>query len=212
VAAGEEAIAEAATPLAAAQVVKKARFYAKNQRDCGAASAVGAATVAISLLIGDGKVTPDAFYVLLAVQTLLIYAAAIFAMRAAGLTAGLTVPDWNPAVLTGTIGAASSVITAAGEFLTSQLKHESNAGSLSWWLLLALAGAGALLGLSIRRSAETLLDQLDDESWEQRIAPLISEQKRALEEMGALRNAPAEAAGAGARVTPASPGTFPSAP
>jgi hypothetical protein len=40
-----------------------------------------------------------------------------------------------------------------------------------WWCLLGLAGVRALLGLIIRRSAESLLDELDDESWKQRIAP-----------------------------------------
>ncbi len=86
-AAYEETIAEAARPLrpglADEQDVKKVKFYARNQRDCGAASAVGAATVAISLLIGDGKVALDAFYVLLYAQTLLIFVAVFFAIQAA---------------------------------------------------------------------------------------------------------------------------------
>jgi hypothetical protein len=208
VADGEEAIAEAPKPpkpnLADQKVAKRIRFRVKNQRDCGAASAVGAATVAISLLIGGGQVTVAALYILLGAQLLLIYTAVLFANLGANLMIRDT-PDWvMPALFVGTF------MNAAGIYLVAQLKqHESNAGSAAWWWLLCLAGLGALLGLIIRRSAESLLDQLDDESWEQRIAPLVSEQKRALEEMGGVRNAPAEAAGAGARVTPTSPGTFP---
>ena len=41
--------------LADEKVVKEVRFNAKNQRDCGAASSVGAATVAISLLPGGSR-------------------------------------------------------------------------------------------------------------------------------------------------------------
>jgi hypothetical protein len=222
VAADEEAIAEAGTPLkpdlANAQVVKRVRFYGRNQRDCGGASAVGAATVAITLLIGDGKVTLDAFYVLLIVQTLLIYAATFFIFRSEGLIAGLMASDWSGASLAATIGIVSTIITTVASFLIRQLKqHESNVGSLSWWLLLGLAGVGALLGLIIRRSAESLLDELDDESWKQRIAPLVNEQEQAIAEMWKLgtllRDTPAAAAGSGAIVTSASPGssTFPPA-
>jgi hypothetical protein len=219
VADGEEAIAEAASPLKPSldsqQAVKKVKFYVKNQRDCGAASAVGAAAVAISLLIGDGKVTLDAFYVLLAVQTLLIYAATFFVFRTQTLTAGLMAPALT--YLVSALGIVSTIITSVGSYLASQLKqHGSNVGSLSWWLLLGLAGVGAFLGLIIRRSAESLLDELDDESWKQRVAPLVNEQERTIAEMRTLgvllRNAPAGAAGAGAKVTPASPGTSSSAP
>jgi hypothetical protein len=207
VTADEEAIAKAARPL------KKVKFYVKNQRDCGAASTVGAATVAISLLIGDGKVTLDAFYVLLVVQTLLIYAAAFFVLRSVQLMA----PDWSKAGLAGlafAMGLVSTIITLVGSYLTSQLKqHGSNVGSSSWWLLLGLAGIGALLGLIIRRSAESLLDKLADESWKQRVAPLVNEQKQAVAEMGELaallKNAPGEATEA--RVASASHGTLPSA-
>jgi hypothetical protein len=85
----DDAIVDAARSLqptlADAQFVNKVRFLVKNQRDCGAASAVGSATVAISLLIGDGKVTLDAFYVLLTAQAVLIYAAQIFTSRSAQL-------------------------------------------------------------------------------------------------------------------------------
>ena len=61
-----------------------------------------------------------------------------------------------------------------------------NAGSRSWWLLLGLAGVGALLGLMIRRSAESLLDELDDESWKQRVAPLVSKQQEAIAQMWSM--------------------------
>jgi Kef-type K+ transport system membrane component KefB len=180
-----EAIAEAAAPLkpslADPEVVKRVRFSVKNQRDCGAASAVGAATVAISLLIGGGQVTLDAFYVLLYAQTLLIVAAGFFAMRAAGMM------DRSAGHLSATIGAASTVIAVASTYLASQLRHHgSNSGSTAWWLLLALAGFGALLGLIIRRSAESLLDELDDESWKLRVAPLVDKQQEAIKEMSGM--------------------------
>jgi hypothetical protein len=206
-----EAIAEAARllkpDLANQRVVKQVRFFAKNQRDCGAASAVGAATVAISLLIGDGKVTLDAFYVLLYAQVLLIFTAQIFATWATGLMGHAR----NPLLPTGLV-LASAGIAAAGSYITSQLRqHESNAGSRAWWLLLGLAAVGALLGLIIRRAAESLLDELDDESWRQRVAPLVNEQEQAIAEMrrlGALlRDTPAAAARSGANVTSASPGS-----
>ena len=69
----EEEVAEATRPLSISDehVVRKARFNVKNQRDCGAASAVGAATVAIGLLIGNGNVALDAFAVLLGAQAVL---------------------------------------------------------------------------------------------------------------------------------------------
>jgi hypothetical protein len=122
----EEATADVAgflkPNLADGQVVKQVKFYVKNQRDCGAASAVGAATVAISLLIGDGKVTLDAFYVLLNVQALLIGAAEVFSTRAAGLMDR----DRGAARLAAAIVTASVLIAGAGSYLTSQLKqHES---------------------------------------------------------------------------------------
>lgn len=178
-----EAIAEAARflqhNLADAQTVKKVRRSVKSQRDCGAASAVGGATVAISLLIGDGKVTLHAFYVLLFAQGLLIVAAQFFTYQSARLMAR-NVPFHE------TLGFvfAALVISGLGPYLTTHLRqHESNAGSSSWWLLLGLAAVGALLGLIIRRSAEALMEELDDESWKQRVAPLVSEQEKAIAEM-----------------------------
>jgi hypothetical protein len=160
--------------LADEQLVKQIRFNVKNQRDCGAASAVGAGTVAISLLIGGGNVTLDAFYILLIAQSALLYAALFFNLRATRLMGQTTS---NLMTVGGGIG--SAVIGAAGSFLTSQLKqHGSNTGSSAWWWLLALAGGGALLGLMIRRSAESLLDELDDESWKQRLAPLVTDAER----------------------------------
>lgn len=70
------------------------------------------------------------------------------------------------------------------------MQHESNVGSSSWSWLLVLAGAGALLGLIIRRSAESLVDELDDglddESWKRRVAPLVSEQERRSGKSGRL--------------------------
>jgi hypothetical protein len=160
--------------LANEQVVKEARFTVRNQRDCGAASAVGGATVAISLLIGGGNVTLDAFTVLLIAQSLLLFAAQVFNVWSERLMGR---DPSRPMLVATTI--AATVIAAVGSFLASQLKHHgSNSGSSAWWWLLGLAGAGALLGLSIRRSAESLLDELDDESWKQRLAPLVTDRNR----------------------------------
>lgn len=189
-----EAIAEAAAPLkpnpnlvkpnpnlAEQQVVKKVRFRVKNQRDCGGGSVVGAATVAISLLVGDGKVALTAFYVLLIIQLALIYAGTLFAISSAALMPRKA-PGW---VLTA--AAAGTFIQGAGLYLAGQLKqHGSNVGSATWWWLLGLASLGALLGLIIRRSAESLLDELDDESWKQRIAPLVNKQQEAITAMTAF--------------------------
>jgi dipeptide/tripeptide permease len=92
----------------------------------------------------------------------------------------------QPRLVSFTISIAMTVISGLSSYLASQLKqHESNVGS-SWWLLLGLAGIGALLGLIVRRSAESLLDELDDESWKQRVAPLVNEQKRAIAEMWSM--------------------------
>lgn len=168
--------------LADEQVVKKVRSSLKNQRDCGAASAVGAATVAISLLIGSGNVALDAFYVLLAGQVMLVYAAQYFTSRAA-----LSLDRDVPKLVVGAFLITTTVITGAGYFLVSELKrHESNVGSTSWWLLLGVAGVGGVLGLIIRRSAESLLDELDDESWRQRVAPLVDKQQEAIANMWAF--------------------------
>jgi hypothetical protein len=195
-AADEEAIAEARRRLGPILAVKRGRFHAKNQRDCGGASVIGAATVAISLLIGGVKVTVTAFWILLGAQLLLIYTALIFA----SLTGSLRDRD-SPDLVPTIFPVATAIAGLSGYFAYELKRHGSNVGSLSWWLLLGLAGLGAVLGLVIRRSAESLLDTLDDESWKQRIAPLVSEQKRAVEEIGALgvllRNAPAEAPGTG---------------
>ena len=217
--ADDEAIADAGRPLnpgrADGQFVKRARFYTRNQRDCGAASAVGAATVAISLLIGGGKVTLNIFYVLLTVQTLLIYVATFFLGRSAGLRPRLTIPHWGGATA---MVLASTIIGVMGGYVVSQLKqhHEPNTGSLSWWLLLGLAAGGALLGLIIRRTAESLLDELDDKSWKQRVAPLVNEQEQAIAEIrklgDLLRDAPAGGAGGEATVMSAGAGTASPAP
>lgn len=183
-----DAIAEAAAPLkpnpdlvkpkpnlTEQQVVNKVRFRVKNQRDCGGASVVGAATVAISLLIGDGKVTLTAFYILLIIQLALIYTGTLFAISSAALMPRKT-PGWVLAA-----AAAGTVIQGVGLYLAGQLKqHGSNVGSAAWWWLLVLASLGALFGLIIRRSAESLLDELDDESWKQRIAPLVNKQREAI--------------------------------
>ncbi len=176
----EEEVAEATRPLepnlADEHVVRKARFNVKNQRDCGAASAVGAATVAIGLLIGNGNVALDAFAVLLGAQAVLIGAAQFFNLLA---TRSLSRDPPFRLYLAGVI--TTTVITAVGIVVASELKrHESNVGSSSWWLLLSLAGIGGVLGLTVRRSAESLLDELDDESWRQRVAPLVDKQERAI--------------------------------
>ena len=163
------------------QVVKKVRSSLKNQRDCGAASAVGAATVAISLLIGSGNVALDAFYVLLAGQVMLVYAAQYFTSRAA-LSLDRTCRNSGRRLLD-----HDYRHHRGGYFLVSELKrHESNVGSTSWWLLLGVAGVGGVLGLIIRRSAESLLDELDDESWRQRVAPLVDKQQEAIANMWAF--------------------------
>ena len=51
---------------------------------------------------------------------------------------------------------------------------------------LVLSGFGALIGLIIRRSAESLLDELDDESWKLRVAPLVDKQQEAITEMSGM--------------------------
>jgi MYXO-CTERM domain-containing protein len=158
--------------LADKQTLKKIRFSVKNQRDSGAASAVGAATVAVSLLIGDGKVTLDAFYVLIYAQGALMYVAQVFTFWSARL-----MHRDMPRFVTIAMVSVATALSGSGVYLTSQLKkHESNVGSSSWWWLLGLAALGALVGLIIRRSADSLLDELDDESWKQRVAPLVNKQ------------------------------------
>jgi hypothetical protein len=169
---------EAARPdkpdLADEQVVKEIRFGLKNQRDCGAASAVGGATVAISLLVAAGNVSLAAFNVLLFAQALLLFLATMFYNSSARLMGR------EPSrFLLGLLMSAATAVAAAGSFLSSVLKQQgSNAGSSAWWWLLVLAGGGALLGLIIRRSAESLLDELDDEIWKQRLAPLVTDSNR----------------------------------
>jgi hypothetical protein len=182
-----EAIAEAATEaarplqpnLSDEQVFKQVKFSVKNARDCGAASAVGAGTVAISLLIGGGQVTLDAFYVLLIAQGVLMVVALFFAMASASMMGR----EFSRLGAAGLFIAAVA-ISLVGSLLSSQMRqHGSNTGSLSWWLLLGLAGVGALLGLIIRRFAESLLDELADEGWRQRVAPLVSKEEEAIAEM-----------------------------
>ena len=94
--------------------------------------------MAISLLIGGGKVTVYTFYVLLAVQTLLIYAAVFFAIRADRVDGRVDRPDWRtwPPNF-----CPCRPSLPGGRLLHLRVEaHESNVGSLSWWLLLGLAG------------------------------------------------------------------------
>jgi hypothetical protein len=153
-------------------VVKRIRFNVKSQRDCGAAGAVGAGTLAVSLLIGGGNVGLEAFYVLVGVQAALLYAAQWFSSRSTQLMGrGLSLGSAALFVCGATAFSVPSL------FLISQLRrHESNVGSPSWWWLLGLAGVEALLGLIIRRMAESLLDELDDKIWALRLDPLADQE------------------------------------
>jgi hypothetical protein len=168
--------------LADKKVLREVKFNVRSQRDCGAAIAVGAGTVAISLLIGGGNVAVDAFYVLLTVQALLFYVARRVTQRLEELVSRAA-----SRAASHLISVAPFIVLGVGYYLTSQLKqHGSNTGSRSWWWLLGLAGATGLLGLIIRRTAESYLDQLDDESWKQRLAPLVNGQERAIAEMWSM--------------------------
>jgi hypothetical protein len=132
---------------------------------------VGAGAVAVSLLIGSGQVALDALYVLLGTEVALIYAAQLSSIRSAQLGQRL---DRKMSV---EIVAGASVIAVVGYILISELRrHESNVGSSSWWLLLGLAGVGVLLGLAVRRSAEFLLEEMDDQRLQRRVAPLVGQQ------------------------------------
>lgn len=172
---------EATTGLAAfreqdlsdVKVFRKIVFYAKSQRDCGAASAVGAGTVAISLLVGGVNVAFNAFYVLVSVQAILIYLGQFFGMRSAQLMRR----DTSRGIVA-LFAVAATVVSGLSVYLTYQLKaHGAIVGSQSWWWLLGLAGVGALLGLIIRREAESLLDELDDIVWKLRSARLADKEQ-----------------------------------
>lgn len=160
---------------------KKVLFNIRSLRDFGAASAVGSATVAISLLIGNGQVAVEAFYVLMGIQIALIYLTQYFygrlvLIRSFTATRLFRFSPFSYIFILIPI----LILSGAQAYLMLQLKqHGSSVGTSTWWALLAAAGAGAMLGLFFRRAAESALEVIDDEVWKRRLDQILEAQKQA---------------------------------
>src|SRR5664280_602038 len=145
---------------AAKRNIRRARTNTKFMRDCGSAIAVGGASIALTLIIGGLAIQKEAYVALLLLEGILIGGSAYFEWRArSALTAR------SPIWYTVQIAIVGTVIVAFGVSVAAEPGHDwpASAYTASWWALVGFSLSAAFVGAMLRRVADRLLDDLDEE-------------------------------------------------
>ena len=137
-----------------------ARISAKFMRDCGSGIAVGGGTVALTFMISGLMVRQEVYVALTFLQAVLLLSSVCFEVRALRLL-GRPVAPWY--VAQAVIVAVLFLVLGVGAAAGTNGPWPAVAYTWHWWSLIVLSFSAAIIGVTCRRSAERMLDDMDDD-------------------------------------------------